>query len=357
MSKPPRPIRFGIVGTGWRALFYLRIAKARPDLFEVTGLVSRKPSGEFSREWGAPVHGSLDDLLKSAPPSFVVTSVPWKVNPDLIRDLVGRGVPVLSETPPAPDVESLVALNADVTRAGGKVQVAEEYHRRPMNAAQLAFTGGGLLGTVSHAQISVGHGYHGISLMRRHLGIGCEPARITSVEFRAPIVASPGRDASPDREEIRESAQEIYLYDFGGKSGMMDFTGDQYFGHIRRERVLVRGERGELLNDSAVHLIGPATPVTTRLIRHHQDILTGVALRGIQAGDRWIYENPVCPAPITDDEIAIADCLLRMDEYVRTGKPFYPLAEGSQDHYLYLMSQRAVREGATVDAVRQPWAE
>lgn len=357
LPTTPRPIRFGIVGTGWRALFYLRIAKARPDLFAIAGLVSRRPSEAFQREWGTPVYGVLDDLLRAGSPSFVVTSVPWDVNPGLLRALAERGVPALSETPPAPDVEGLVSLNADIARLKGKVQVAEEYHLRPMNAAQLAVSGSGLLGTISHAQISVGHGYHGISLMRRHLKIGYEPAKITSVEFKAPIVASPGRDSAPDREEIRESSQEIYLYDFGDRSGMMDFTGDQYFGYIRRERVLVRGERGELMNDSVVHLAGSATPIATTLVRHHQDILTGVALRGIQAGDRWIYDNPFAPAPITDDEIAIASCLTRMDEYVRTGKPFYPLAEGSQDHYLYLMSQKAMRERAAMDAPRQPWAE
>jgi hypothetical protein len=35
------PIPFAIVGTGWRAEFYLRVARACPEHFKVVGLVSR----------------------------------------------------------------------------------------------------------------------------------------------------------------------------------------------------------------------------------------------------------------------------------------------------------------------------
>ena len=34
-------INFGIVGTGWRSEFFLRIAAACPDKFRVVGLVTR----------------------------------------------------------------------------------------------------------------------------------------------------------------------------------------------------------------------------------------------------------------------------------------------------------------------------
>lgn len=34
-------IRYAIIGSGWRALFYIRIAKALPEQFEVTGILVR----------------------------------------------------------------------------------------------------------------------------------------------------------------------------------------------------------------------------------------------------------------------------------------------------------------------------
>ncbi len=351
-------IRFGIIGTGWRSLFYLRVARGRPDLFEVTGLVSRDPAAKKSMEaeWGTRIFGKVDEMLKAGSPAFVVSSVPWKVNPGVLLDLARRGVPALSETPPAPDYEGLVSLNAEIEKLKGKVQVAEEYHLRPRQAAQIAFARGGKLGKVSHAQVSVGHGYHGISLMRRLLGLKCESCRITARKFTAPIVEGPGFSGPPPSEKIKDSSQELYIFDFGGPSGMLDFTGDQYFGFIRRERLLARGERGEILNDDYVFLKDQATPIEGKLVRHHQDLLTGVALRGIQAGEEWVYRNPFAPAAFTDDEIAVAACLVGMQGYVDTGKPFYPLAEGSQDHYLYLKSMVAAKQDGPVEAPSPPWS-
>jgi hypothetical protein len=79
-------------------------------------------------------------------------------------------------------------------------------------------------------------------------------------------------------------------------------------------------------------------------------------LKGIQVGDEWVYRNPVAPAPLFDDEIAIADCLLRMGEYAWGGADFYPLAEACQDRYLDIAIHESAREGRTVVTESQAWA-
>jgi len=351
-------IKFGIVGSGWRTLFYLRVARARPDLFEVAGVVSRTAdrAAAVNREWGVPTFTSLDALL-AAGPEYVVTSVPWEANPGLLRTLAERKMPALSETPPAPDLASLLSLDADLTRLKANVQVAEEYHLHPHHAAQLAVAASGRLGRITHAQVSIGHGYHGISLIRRFLGIKGEPCTIVGRTFRAPIVAGGNREGLPKAEVVRESAQDVVLFDFGDRSAVFDFTGDQYMGLIRDGRVLVRGDRGELTGDSVTWLQAFATPIRVPFTRHHQDLLTGVALRGIQAGESWVYRNPLEGAPLTDDEIAVGDCMLRMSASVRQGAPFYPWREGMQDHYLYLMMQEALKTRAEVSAPPQPFSD
>lgn len=351
-------IRFGVVGTGWRTQFYLRVARAWPDRFEVAGVVSRtaERADDVHRQWDVPGYTRLEDLL-AAKPEYVVTSVPWPVNPGLLRALAERRMPALSETPPAPDLECLLALDADLTRLQANVQVAEEYHLRPNHAAQLAFTAEGRLGPVSHAQVSIGHGYHGISLIRRFLGIKGEACKLVGRSFRAPIVAGGGRDGLPTAETVRESVQDVVLMDFGGRTAVFDFTGDQYMGMIRDGRVLVRGPRGEVSDDRIRYLQDAVTPIHLRFIRHHQDLLTGVSLRGIQAGDAWLYRNPLEGAALTDDEIAVGDCMLRMAESVRTGKSFYPWREGMQDHYLYLKMQEALKTGVEVSARPQAFSQ
>jgi len=352
---------FGIVGSGWRAEFYLRIAAACPDTFDIVGVVARRQERgeELARMFGVRTFRDLDALLAAPSPTFVVTSVSWDPNPGFVRELVGRGMPVLSETPPAPDLEGMRSLHGDVQAAGGNVQVAEQFHLQPHHAARLAFASSGKMGRVSQAQVSVCHGYHGISLVRRFLGVTYENATVTARTFEEPGVAGASRDAPPDEERISTSRQQIAWLDFGDRLGVFDFSSDQYFSYIRGQRVLVRGERGEIIDHAAVWLSDPSSPHRVRFQRHDAGAngnLEGYHHKGIQAGDEWVYRNPLAPGRLADEEIAIGSCLLRMDESAREGVDFYPLAEACQDHYLGLTIADAAAAGQPVATETQPWA-
>ena len=140
---------------------------------------------------------------------------------------------------------------------------------------------------------------------------------------------------------------------------VFDFTGDQYFAIIRNPRILVRGERGEISHDSAVYLKDYLTPIRISFTRHtagEHGNLAGHHLQGIQAGEEWIYRNPVAPARLFDDEIAMADCLLRMAAYAAGGESFYSLAEACQDRYLDLAMQESLRENKPITTTTQSWA-
>jgi hypothetical protein len=50
----------------------------------------------------------------------------------------------------------------------------------------------------------------------------------------------------------------------------------------------VRGVRGELSGTDIRYQNDPVTPIHLNLTRHHQELLTGVALQSIQAGNDWI---------------------------------------------------------------------
>ncbi len=353
-------IRFGVIGTGWRTHFFIRIAAARPDLFELVGIVTRdiEQAREWAKPYDVPFFATVDDLLAQKP-LYVITSVPWDVNPGVIHELTARGIPVLSETPPARTIEEMADLYGLVEQ-GAKIAVAEQYHLQPHHAARIAFTQGGKLGMVSQVQMSVAHGYHGISLMRRLLGIWYEDVTITAHRFNSPIVKSPDRNGPPVQEEIVNSEQAIAYFNFGDKLGVFDFTGDQYFSFIRQPRILVRGERGELINDRVVYLADHATPIHLDFKRHNageQSSLEGNYLKGIQIGEDWIYQNPLAPAPLFDDEIAVGDCMIRMADYADGGEPFYSLAEACQDRYLDMMIWEAVDSGQPVTTTPQRWAQ
>ncbi len=354
------PVTFGIIGGGWRTDFFLRAAQELPERFRVGGMLVRNAEkGEaITQRWGVPTCRTLDELLKTPHLKFVLISVPWSETPVMIRALAERGMPALAETPPAPDLPALVALDA-VIRRGARVQVAEQYAFQPLHAARIALARSGKLGQISQAQVSVAHGYHGVSLMRKFLGLTYEDATVRAREFISPIVTSPGRDGLPAEESISESNQLIAWLDFDGKLGIFDFTGDQYFSWIRKNRLLVRGERGEIDDAEVRYLLDQRTPIEMTLRRVNtgeNGNLEGLYPKGILLGDEWIYTNPFAPGRLTDDEIAVATCLAKMAEYAEGGDDFYSVPEASQDHYLGMMIAQAARTGERVRTERQPWA-
>lgn len=348
------PIPFALVGTGWRAAYYERIAVALPDRFRLTGVLSRRPATPEAPE--RPLRSTLDELLADRP-SFVVLSVPWDVMPGLIAELADRGVAVLAETPPARDVAGLRALGR-LAGAGGRIQVAEQYRYQPLHAARLALVASGRLGAISQAQVSVAHGYHGIDLLRRFLGIGSEPVTITARRFDSPLVGGPGRDGAPATERLIQAEQVIATFDFGDRLGILDFSDEQYFSWIRGLRLLVRGERGEIDGHTARWLADVRTPVRVAIERHDtgQDgNLEGHYLEGITAGAEWLYRNPFAPARLTDDEIAVATCLAGMPAAIAGGPDVCSLADAVQDRYLDLLVAEAVATGRPAHAQRHVW--
>ena len=103
---------FGIIGTGWRSEFFLRLARAAPDRLRATGVVSRSAQrgAEITARWGPPAFESVAALLRAGAPDFVIPCVPWAAMPDATREVVGLGARVLAETPPAPDLSGLRAV-------------------------------------------------------------------------------------------------------------------------------------------------------------------------------------------------------------------------------------------------------
>jgi len=360
MTLEEPPIRFGIVGSGWRSEFFLRIAEALPERFAVTGLVTRNPETARTIEsrWGVHAHADIAGLRATEPPEFVVVSVPESVAASMIEQLVALGMPVLTETPPAANVAGLSALYERVA-GRGIVQVAEQYHLSPILNAQIAIARSGRIGEISQVLVAQCHDYHGISVMRRALGVGAEDATITSSTFQYRLLQGPERDGDPVDEQFVTARQTVAQFDFGDRLGRYDFAPEQYFSWIRGNRLLVRGDRGEIDNLEVRYAKDYRTPVFTHLRRvmaGEGGNLEGLFLRGLLFGEEWAFSNPFIPARLNDDEIAIALMLIGMRTKIAGGPDIYSLAEASQDQYLALLMQQAEQTGLAVRSTPQVWA-
>jgi predicted dehydrogenase len=357
-----RSVRFGVVGSGWRAGCYLETASLLGGLFAAVGITGRNPAtleGLASR-WEVESFADAARLVESAAPDFLLVTVGGGAMAEVLAGLMELGVPLLAETPPASTVEGLESLWREAERRKARMQVAEQYWLQPMQQARLAALSAGLIGESSFAHVSVNHSYHNISLMRKYLGVGFENARIRAASFSAPITEGPGRGGPPAAEKISPVERVLGLFEFeGGKKGLFEFEQNQHRSWIRSSRVAVRGERGEIADGRIAYLQDFRSPVSEELRRDEaggDGNFEGYHLKGISLGQRRLYANPFAPARLSDEEISQAACLAAMGEYVRSGKSFYPLAEAAQDQYLAIALKEAAAGGVAVVTETRPWA-
>lgn len=357
-----QPARYGIVGSGWRTGFFQRLARLMPARFAVTGVVTRtaERGAEVTAEWGVPTFRTVGELLAADRPDFVIVSVPWALTPVVTTELVGLDMPVLAETPPAPDVPGLRSLWSDVG-ASGLVQVAEQYMMMPGHDARLRLARSGALGTITSVQVSSTHLYHAVSMIRSFVEAGFADTEVVGRAFTAPLVDPLEKSGWRDSAEASPQRTELALLDFGsGRSGVYDFTANQWWNPLRTSRIVVRGSHGELVDDRVTRLLDPHTPAVSTVERRHTGIdlnLEGFDLDFISWDGTVLYRNPFVGARLADDDLAVAHLLERTGAWARGDGPApYPLAEACQDHLLGLAIQESIATGAPVRTTREPWA-
>ncbi len=360
-SSVPTPTRYAVVGAGWRASVFLRMVYLMPDRFEVTGVVTRRAEvgAELEAAWGVTTYRDLETLLAADRPDFVVLSVPWPVTPELTRQLVAAGVPVLAETPPAPDADGLRALWHDVG-SSGLVQVAEQYALMPLHAARLEVVGSGLIGSPTSVLVSSTHQYHAVALMRRFLGVGREAVTVGAQTFASELVDPITPTGWTHDTSAKPAGTTLASLDFGdGRMGRYDFTDNQWWNPLRPDHLVVRGSAGEIWDETVVRMVDEVTPMTSRLERASTGLgmnYEGLDLTHISLDGRVVFRNSFEGARLSDDDIGVATLLAQTGAWVRDeAEPPYPLAEACHDHLVSLALGEAVESGGRVRVEPDVW--
>ena len=326
-------INFGIIGAGWRSEFYLRIASLVPEKFNITGIYIRNEfkRAEFKNKYNVKICNNLEELIETKP-EFVVSCVNKDGICDMISELCNRGIAVLSETPIGTSSEQAESFK-NLIRPEWKVQVAEQFHFQPRNQAIKTIIDSGVLGEISNVYLSCCHDYHAVSLIRFFLGVKDKIPKVTSFDLPDKLNVYNGRNGTFKEPEEKISKHTVSVLEYGNKSAVYDFTAEQYFSDIRSSLIIIRGTNGEILNNVCTYLDG-TTPMKFNLERNFcgkNENLDGMYLDSITGNGKILYKNPFDKARLTDEEIAIATCLDKMDEYIKTGTDFYPLNDALTD--------------------------
>ncbi|MCL3777115.1 MULTISPECIES: Gfo/Idh/MocA family oxidoreductase [unclassified Actinomyces] len=358
MTHPP--LRLAVIGAGWRSEFLLRLAAAVPDSFQCTAVLARSEAARarLRAHHGVTLVPTLDALLETGP-ELVIACVSWESMPQVVRELVGRGVRVLAETPPAPDLEGLRSLWSDAG-ASGLVQVAEQYMLMPGHASRKAVVDRGVIGRPTFVEVASTHMYHAMSIMRTFLGVGMDEAVVHARRLTAPLVNPLSFDGWRRGNAPEPTATTIATLDFGdGRSGLYLFTDNQWWNPLLSRRVLVRGERGEIVDDDVVRLSDEgviSSPLSYRRLGVDMN-LEGNELASVSFDGHVVYRNPCPGSRLSEDDLAVASFLRAAGAWARgEGPEPYPLAQACQDHYLALVVEESVRTGREVRTSRQVWA-
>lgn len=350
-------IRYAIIGSGWRALYYIRIAKALGEQFEVTGILvrSQEKVERFTKEYGICATMSKEELL-AAKPDFVVVAVNRANNKDVCVELMKAGVPVLAETPPADTPDELNEIWNVKKEYNGKILVAEQYFLYPSYDAKLQIAKNGYLGEIHNVTLAALHEYHGMSIIRLFLNAGFSNVKITAKKYTYPVAVTQNRAGMLQKGEITETNRIKAELEFeNGTVGFYDFCGVQYHTYVRSNYLNVQGVRGQIDNDTVYYLSEDNDPLIEKLTPSNDGIRPGI--EAIAFAGKPIYRNPFPTNLLPEDETAIARLLIGMKQYLDGGEEIYPFAYAMQDAYLSVLLKEAVETGKTVKSSYQAWSE
>ncbi len=337
------PIRVAIIGTGKRSDYlYGPIVTALPGEVELVSIWGRSEDSarRLGQSLGKPWYTDLNKLIKETAPQIGIVSVNYAANGEVGLMAIEAGLNVLLETPIAHELKQADLIIKAAEERGLKIEVAEQFHRRPHEQIKLKLIEAGVFGKVYTSFCDfAGHGYHGISVMRSYLGFGARPIKVTGLVRNFEL--APHWSYLSKENRSRFETQEHGMIEFeSGQIGIFHWTSVGYDSALRwwrSSRFLAEKGMGISLGtaldfEDKLSLLSPSgeAPVFITVERRYERV-DGGALVGVFAHlpdpslSMIAWENPFRPSKQGhgtqwhDDEIGVAGCLMSLVNAVRFG--------------------------------------
>jgi predicted dehydrogenase len=364
------PLRVAIIGTSARSdYFYGPIVRALPDDVVLVSVWGRSTDSaqKLGESLGVPWYTDLDRLIRDTVPQIGIVSVAYDANGQVGLMAVEAGLHVLLETPIAHNLREADAIIAAAVERGLKVEVAEQFHRRPQEQIKLKLIESGLFGRVyTSFNDFAGHGYHGVSVMRSYLGFDAVPVQVTGAVRQYDLAPHWSRLA--DSYGARQETQEHGIIEFaGGQLGIFHWTSVGYDSALRwwrSSRFLAEKGMGISVGyhidvEEQLTLLAPGAQAPRSIkLERRRDRVDGGALLAMVAhtGDPDLpivtWDNPFRPVKKGrgvqwhDDEIGVAGCLMSLVNAVRHDvAPTYGGEQARLDQEIILAIRYSSQQG------------
>lgn len=368
-ANPQHPLRVAIIGTSARSNYmYGPLIKALPGELSLTSVWGR--SSESARRLGesldVPWYTNIDQLIAETSPEVGIVSVAYQANGMVGLMAVEHGLHVLLETPIAHKLSEADAIIQASRLRGLKVEVAEQFHRRPLEQLKLKLIESGLFGRVYTALNDfAGHGYHGVSVLRSYLGFNTKPVQVVGAVQRAKLQPHLARLSGDSGSRVETQEHGIITFE-DGRLGIFHWSDVGYDSALRwwrSSRFLAEKGMGISIGvgidiDEQLTLLSPdgCAPLFITIERQLERIDGGALVALIaHTGDpecptvRW--DNPFKPTvqgqgiQWHDDEIGVASCLMSLVNAIKYNtNPTYGAEQARLDQEITLAIRKSAHE-------------
>ena len=255
------------------------------------------------------------------------------------------GVSYCTETPINSDLKLADDMIESAKEHGTKLEVNENYYRRPSERIKREMILEGIFGKVNVAYNDFrGHGYHGIGLIRSYLGFDNEPVQVYGFSKHFSVQEHEWRKGQPHRNS--EDWEHAVIEFENGSVGIFNFSSLSYGSPLRGfNGTKFYAERGMCFRDDAVVLNENADeqiPVTITRKTNNVDGYDTLAALVADTNPEVVWENPLQYYPLSDGEITVASELMSIANAVRNNtEPEYGAYNGRKDREIDVAMARS----------------
>jgi len=358
-------LRTAVIGCGIRGSgVYMPVLRKMNRHFRLAAVCDGVPerADAAASRFGAKSFHNVEEMLDKCRPDLAVVAVtppPSHENAAVALQVLSAGIHLFAETPIAPSLEEADRIIALVESKGLKVEMGENYYRTPRERFNHALLESGVFGPV-HVVYSdfVGHGYHGIALLRSYVGFNVAVERVIGLTNEFAVEMHLYRPGEPTRD--KETWQFGVLEFHNGAKGVFSFSTLSYGSPLRwgREKCQLRfyAARGmgagpdlAILEDARI-----TRPIKVRIKSASVEGQSTIAafLSDLPGSPGW--ENPLRRYPLVSgdqhSELTIGLQLLSIYNAITNGtEPEYGVLQARRDRQLDLaMSHSWSRNGEPV---------
>ncbi len=364
------PLRVAIIGTAPRSSYlYGPILHALSRDVQLVAVWGRSSGSaqKLGEQLDVPWYTDLDRLVNETAPQIGIVCVAYDANGTVGLMAVEHGLHVLLETPIAHRLSEADAIIHEAERRGLKVEVAEQFHRRPLEQLKLKLIASGVFGRVYTAFSDfAGHGYHGVSVLRSYIGFDTVPLQVVAATQRNTLAPHWSRLNAEYGERVETQEHGIITFE-GGQLGIFHWTDVGYDSALRwwrSSRFLAEKGMGISIGvgievKDELTLLSPdgSSPQWITVERQYERVDGGalvamIAHTGLPECPTARWDNPFRPAvqghgvQWHDDEIGVAGCLMSLVEAIRNdAAPTYGARQARLDQELTLAIRKSAEAG------------